>query len=305
MSRPAEPASRRKHGVAAIMRTGRSASATISSAYSDVSGTSAVGMHHRSSRSTAKASSANFGSCPLAVSVAVVTSDGGRTSSKPSALRSRASWHSARPSVAPRPRVMANIDPLILIARSLSRMPRAVAASQWGTRWCSANSLGRLIGPRTTGLSASDVPSGASGWTRLGRARRMSRRSAATASCSSAILRSVSPSERLSACSASAASTSPARRSWPTSLDSSLTLARFSSRAAASSRTRVSRATASSSWSSNAGSPRRAVAARTPSRSVRRSRTSITGPGRYRSGSWSAGVLANSRSTSSNVSWRR
>ena len=34
-------------------------------------------MHHRSSRSTAKASSANFGSCPLAVSVAVVTSDGG------------------------------------------------------------------------------------------------------------------------------------------------------------------------------------------------------------------------------------
>ena len=71
----------------------------------------------------AKASSANFGSCPLAVSVAVVTSDGGRTSSKASALRSRASWHSARPSVAPRPRVIANIAPLILIARSLSRMP--------------------------------------------------------------------------------------------------------------------------------------------------------------------------------------
>ena len=92
----------------------------------------------------AKASSANFGSCPLAVSVAVVTSDGGRTSSKASALRSRASWHRARPSVAPRPRVMANIDPLILIARSLSRIPSSVPISQCGTALVLGERLGHV-----------------------------------------------------------------------------------------------------------------------------------------------------------------
>ena len=82
VSRPAEPASRRKHGVYAISRTGRRSSSIVSSRYSDVSGTSAVGIAHRSSRSIVKASSANFGSWPEAVSVAVVTSDGGRISSK-------------------------------------------------------------------------------------------------------------------------------------------------------------------------------------------------------------------------------
>ena len=82
----------------------------------------------------AKASSANLGSWPLAVSVADVTSDGGRISSKASALRSRASWQSARPSVAPAPRVITNIEPLTLIARSMSRIPSAAPVSQCGTR---------------------------------------------------------------------------------------------------------------------------------------------------------------------------
>ena len=38
---------------------------------------------------------------------------------------------------------MVNIAPLILTARSLSRMPRAVAVSQCGTRWYSSNESGR------------------------------------------------------------------------------------------------------------------------------------------------------------------
>ena len=135
VSRPAEPASRRKHGVYAMNRFGRSASAKTSSRPIEVSGTSAVGMHHRSSRSMAKASSANFGSWPVAVSVAVVTSDGGRISSKASELRSRASWHSPRLIVAPSPRSIVNIEPEIFTPRSLSMMPRAVPMSQCGTRW--------------------------------------------------------------------------------------------------------------------------------------------------------------------------
>ena len=80
------------------------------------------------------------------------TSEGGRISSKASALRSRASWQSARASVAPRPRCIVNIDPAIFVARSLSRMPSAAPVSQCGTRWCSGNASGRN-GPLTTGLS--------------------------------------------------------------------------------------------------------------------------------------------------------
>ena len=78
-----------------------------------------------------------MGSWPVAVSVAVVTSVGGRISSNASALRSSASWHRARERVAPSPRGMVNMAPLILAARSLSRIPSAVAASQCGTRWWS------------------------------------------------------------------------------------------------------------------------------------------------------------------------
>ena len=70
----------------------------------------------------------------MAVSVALVTSDGGRISSKASALRSSPYWQSARLSVAPAPRCIVNIAPEIFVARSLSRMPSAVAVSQWGTR---------------------------------------------------------------------------------------------------------------------------------------------------------------------------
>ena len=71
------------------------------------------------------------------------------------------------PCVAPAPRCIVNIDPAILVARSLSRMPSAVAVSQCGTRWWSANESGRN-GPLTTGLSASLAPSGASGCGQVG-----------------------------------------------------------------------------------------------------------------------------------------
>ena len=71
----------------------------------------------------------------MAVRVAVVTSDGGRISSKASALRSRASWHKPRLTVAPSPRSIVNIEPEIFTARSPSMMPRAVPISQCGTRW--------------------------------------------------------------------------------------------------------------------------------------------------------------------------
>ena len=43
----------------------------------------------------------------------------------------------ARSSRAPQPRYMLNIEPETLVARSPSRMPRAVPISQWGTRWWS------------------------------------------------------------------------------------------------------------------------------------------------------------------------
>ena len=58
-----------------------SASSRTSSRAIDVSGTSAVGMAHRSSRSMWYASSANFGSCPVLTIVSVRTSVGGRISS--------------------------------------------------------------------------------------------------------------------------------------------------------------------------------------------------------------------------------
>ena len=189
----------------------------------------------------AKASSANLGSWPEAVSVAVVTSDGGRISSKASALRSRASWHSARPIVAPSPRVIVNIDPLILIARSLSRMPRAAPVSQCGTRWCSGNSPGRPIGPWTTGLSAVGVAVGGVRVGQVGDAEQ----DVAQLGRHGVVLVGEPPlpfAERpaLAAERVGAAPRRPSRRSWPTCLDSSLTWARASSRSAVISRSRSS-----------------------------------------------------------------
>ena len=73
----------------------------------------------------------------MAVSVSVSTSVGGRISSNASALRSSASWHSARHRVAPAPRSIVNIEPEIFTARSLSRIPSCSPISQCGTRWCS------------------------------------------------------------------------------------------------------------------------------------------------------------------------
>ena len=62
-------------------RRGRSASSSTSSRCIDVSGTSAVGIAQRSSRSMWYASSANFGRWPVDTIVSVRTNVGGRTSS--------------------------------------------------------------------------------------------------------------------------------------------------------------------------------------------------------------------------------
>ena len=70
-----------KADVWAHIRIGKSAASTISSRPSDVSGTSAVGMAHRSSCSMWYASSMNFGKWPVATIVSVRTSVGGRISS--------------------------------------------------------------------------------------------------------------------------------------------------------------------------------------------------------------------------------
>src|SRR5258705_88254 len=50
VSRPAAPASARKHDVKAVYRSGRESAARISSRWSPVSGTSAVGMRYSPSR---------------------------------------------------------------------------------------------------------------------------------------------------------------------------------------------------------------------------------------------------------------
>ena len=176
-------------------------------------------MHHRSSRSMAKASSANFGQlaagrqrrrrderrrADLLEGVGVAVE--GELAQRPAERGAEAARHREhRPADLDRPLVVEDAE--------------RGADSQCGTRWCSANSSGRSIGPRTTGLSASDAPSGASGWIRLG----MPSRSVAQRRPTLVVLvgerasrRRRAPGSRPGA--ASAAATSPARRSWPTSL---------------------------------------------------------------------------------------
>ncbi len=256
-----------------MKRIGSSSASSTSPAAIEVSGTSAVGMHHRSSRSMAYASSANLGSWPLAVNVAVLTRLGGRISSKASALRSSASWHSARESVAPCLRSMTNIAPVILVARSVSRIPSAAPVSQCGTRWCSAKPS-RSPTTRSVGLSASVAPSGESGWISFGIRSRRSWSSSATSVSSPTSSCSRAPSSRLAAAAASAAAASPEPRSRPTSRDRSLIWLRTPSRSVARARRRVSR---SSTASMSEGSrPRRTSDAFTTSGSVRMRRMSST-----------------------------
>ena len=264
------------------------------------------GMHHRSSRSMAKASSANFGSCPLAVSVAVVTSDGGRISSKASALRSRANWHSARPSVGAgtaghHEHRAADLDRPLDVEDPERRRPSPSAGPVGGRRTTS----GRRCGPLTTGLSASDAPSGTSGWMTFG-ITSSSPRSAADDARRARRPAAARPrragGSRPAAASASA--TLPSRRSAPTCLDSSLTRARVSSRCAVRSRSRASSSAASSSWSSSAGSPRRGRRLAHPLGVVAQQPDVDHGGGSYRSSlavraRWSAGWRANSCATSS------
>ena len=79
---------------------------------------------------------------------------------------------------------MANIEPLILIARSLSRIPSAGGRLPVRHALVLGELAGMLNGPRTTTLSASDAPSGTSAWIRFGKPSSTSRSAAATPSCS-------------------------------------------------------------------------------------------------------------------------
>ncbi len=178
--------------------------------------------------------------------------------------------------VAPAPRCIVNIAPLILTARSLSRMPKAVAVSQWGTRWWSGNDAGILMGPVIVGFSWSPAPSTASGCGVFGMRSKMSRSDSVSWSNSATSACSASPSERLWAIKASAASFSPERLSAPTCFESSFTLARVVSRSVVISRNLASRVSASCSCTRSSGLCRRANKARTISGSFRKSRTSIT-----------------------------
>ncbi len=75
MSRPADPASLRKHSLNAVTRIGSAASATTWSITRLVSGTSAVGISHRPSV-VRNRSSANFGSLSVPYAAASFTSSG-------------------------------------------------------------------------------------------------------------------------------------------------------------------------------------------------------------------------------------
>ena len=210
----------------------------------------------------AKASSANLGSWPVAVSVAVEHER--RAAGSP---RRRRRCGRAPAGTAPGrawrrgPRNIVNIEPEILIARSLSRMPS-----------CRRRLPVRhpLVLGELGGQVERTADDGVVGVATRRRARRggqvrdaeqeLAQRGRRRSSCSSA----EAPARRRRARGsrpglASAAATSPARRSWPTSFDSSLTRARVSSRWAVISRSRSSSSAARGrAASSSAGSPRRA-----------------------------------------------
>ena len=167
------------------------------------------------------------------------------------------------------------------MARSLSRIPRASPISQCGTRWCAAKPSmppsGRN-GPLITGLSSSLAPAGTSGCGTFGMCSKRSCIFAETVSCSPSIRPTSSPRARLSACTASACSTFPSRRSCPTSRESSLIFARASSRRAVISLNCWSSSRSSLTWPSQVTSPRRASAEHVSSACSRSWRTSITVP---------------------------
>ena len=107
----------------------------------------------------------------MPIMVSVFTRVGGRISSHASALASRLWPIIARRRRAPQPRYIVNIEPLILTARSPSMIPSSVPMSQCGTRWWSAKVSGPGPCVRSTTLSSSLVPSGASGDGRFGMRR--------------------------------------------------------------------------------------------------------------------------------------
>src|SRR4029077_20665884 len=79
---PYEPASLRKQGVYAVSEMGRRAPSRVSSRYRLVTGTSAVGMSHRSFSpcGTRNRSAANFGRLPVPYRDSEFTRKGGSTS---------------------------------------------------------------------------------------------------------------------------------------------------------------------------------------------------------------------------------
>ena len=127
---------------------------------------------------------------------------------------------------------------------------------------------------RTTTLSASEAPSGASGAGRFGRRRRASRSWLSVLEPSRSTAASSLPSCRLSSRSSSALAVSPALMASPTCFERTFTRPLTSS--ASRARRRCSTSSVATRSTSEPGTPLRARAALVASRSTRRRRTSIT-----------------------------
>ena len=147
-----------------------------------------------------------------------------------------------------------NIAPLILAARSLSRMPSAAPISQCGTRWCSAYVVGqvdRALDDRVVGVAGAV---GRVGVRQVGDAQQQ----VAQLVCDDVELVGQHPlvlAERAAARLQllGAGDVAVAAQLRRPAFDSSLTSARMASRLATMSRDSASKAIARSSWSSTSG----------------------------------------------------
>ncbi len=127
--------------------------------YMLVTGTSAVGIRKKSLFFTLKASSSNFGNCPVPVLLALFTINGGNISVYPLAVCvSSIKLYIERSSLAPKPLYTVNLAPLIFAAVCGSRILREAPRSQ-----CGLSSKSATLGSptlRTSTLSLSSLPIG-------------------------------------------------------------------------------------------------------------------------------------------------
>ena len=163
------------------------------------------------------------------------------------------------------------------MARSLSRMPSAVAVSQCGTRWCSGHVVGQTDRTRHDRVVVVVGAVGCVGMRQVGDAEQQLAQRRSTARRA----RRRAPARRRRAHGSRPAaprlpSTSPSRRSWPTSLEIVLTRARMASRSCGDVAQAGVEASGLVDLVEQRGPATAAERRATPARSVRRSRWSIT-----------------------------